>query len=102
MTITITGKFYHYDDTCSYSEWDRIPFDECDNDDDNMFNALSCAHQIISNGDAKSVSIGDDVDGDPFHIHDYAHDVLNHMKYWDVPQPIVDDGDWNSVPLTHM
>ena len=99
MTITVTGKFYQHDDYCSYSEWDWIPFDECDNDDDNMFNALLFAHQTISNGDAKWVSIGDDVDGNPFNIHDYAHDVLNHMMYWDVPQPIVDDGDWNCAPL---
>ena len=98
--ITITGKFYHHDESCSYSEWDCIPFDECDNDDDNMFNALLCAHQIISNGDAKWVSIGHGP-MDSFDIVDYPHDVLNHMVFFNMPQPI-DDGDWHAIPLDEI
>ena len=97
MTITVTGKFYQHDDCCSYSEWDWVPFDECDNDDDNMFNALLFAHQTISNGDAKWVDIGDGVDDDdPSNMVDFKHDVLNHMMFWE-PQSIITDDDWDSI-----
>ncbi len=87
MTITVTGKFFNDDDGCSYYEFESIEFNHCDNDDDNMFNALLFAHQTITAGDVKYLSIGPNIDDE------YQFDVVNIMKFYNVPQPIVYTND---------
>jgi len=102
MTITVVGKFYDVDDDgfCSGSDWDWVPFDEHNNDDDNMFDALLFAHQSMSNGDVKWLSIVDCIN-DVEQPHDDI-DVLNHMMFWEPQPPIThsnaDDWDAPVVP----
>lgn len=83
MSIGVVGKFFIDDGDCQYFEWDCLSFDECDNDDDNMFNALLCAHQIISNGDGKWLSIGE-MDDNGYDIIDNPIDVLNIMVFYPI------------------